>query len=50
MVAAVVACSASFCACWRGERGDLGAVLGHLVEQELALGGDQTRIGVGGRR
>ena len=37
MVAAVVARSASFCAAWRIERGDLGAVLGHLVEQERTL-------------
>jgi len=27
-----------------GERCDLGAVLGHLVEQELTLGDDQCRV------
>ena len=27
-----------------GERCDFGAVLGHLVEQELPLGGDQCRV------
>ena len=33
-----------------GECGDLGAVLGHLVKQELALGADQCRVCIGGRR
>ena len=33
-----------------GERGDLGAVLGHLVEQKLTLGADQRWVCIGGRR
>ena len=33
-----------------GECGDLGAVLGHLVEQKLTLGADQCRVCIGGRR
>jgi hypothetical protein len=33
-----------------GERGNLGAVLGHLVEQKLALGADQRWVRIGGRR
>ena len=33
-----------------GECGDLGAVLSHLVEQELTLGADQCRVCIGGRR
>ena len=33
-----------------GERSDLGAVLGHLVEQKLTLRADQCRVGVGRRR
>jgi hypothetical protein len=32
------------------ECGDLGAVLGHLVEQELTLGAQQCRVCFGGRR
>ena len=32
------------------ERGDLGAMLGDLVQQQLALGADQDRIRTGGRR
>ena len=32
-----------------GECGNLGAVLGHLVKQKLTLGGDQIRVGIGGR-
>src|SRR6266436_2749736 len=32
------------------ERGDLGAMLGHLVLQELTLGSDQFRICIGRRR
>ena len=32
-----------------GECGDLGAMLGHLVQQKLALGADQFRVCVGGR-
>ena len=31
------------------ERGELGALLGHLVEQKLALGRDQRRVGAGRR-
>ena len=50
IVADVVACSASFCACWRTECGNLGAMLGHLVEQQLTLGRDQFGVGIGGRR
>ena len=33
-----------------GERRDFGAVLGHLVEQELPLGGDQCRVCIRRRR
>ena len=33
-----------------GERGDLGAVFGHLIEQKLALGADQRRVRIVGRR
>ena len=33
-----------------GERGDLGAVLGHLVEQQLALGTDQCLVRARRRR
>ena len=32
------------------QRGDLGAMLGDLVEQQLALGADQNRVRAGGRR
>ena len=33
-----------------GECSELGAVLGHLVEQKLTLGAEQCRICTGGRR
>jgi len=33
-----------------GERGDLGAVLRHLIEQKRALGADQYRVCFGRRR
>src|SRR5215472_17319780 len=32
------------------ERAELGAVLGHLVQQELTMGAQQRRVGIGGRR
>jgi len=32
------------------ECGDLSAVLGHLAQQKLTLGGDQCRVSIGGRR
>ena len=50
MVAAIVALLGLLLRLLAVERGDLGAVLGHLVEQELTLRRDQRRICVGGRR
>ena len=50
IVAAMVPCSASFLRLLTGKGRQLGAVLGHLVEQKLALCADQGGVSIGGRR